>query len=141
MTPTDNDHAASDRYATGDRIRRSVLGDRYVNTMLRDWEPAEPLLDLITEFSWGTVWDRDGLSMKTRSLLNVGMLAALNRPAELRLHIGGALRNGCTAEELAEVALQSAVYAGIPVGIDTMKMIREEHDAATAENSPDQCGH
>ncbi|NHD18029.1 MULTISPECIES: carboxymuconolactone decarboxylase family protein [Actinopolyspora] len=120
---------SEDRFATGDRIRREVLGDQYVNTMLRGWEPARPLLEMITEFSWGTVWSREGVDRRTRSLLNVAMLAALNRPAELRLHIGGALRNGCTVEELAEVALQSAVYAGVPVGIDTMRLIREEADA------------
>nr|WP_246422569.1 carboxymuconolactone decarboxylase family protein [Nocardiopsis mwathae] len=101
--------------------------------MLRGWEPAKPLLDLITEFSWGTIWTREGLDLRTRSLLNVGMLAALNRPAELRLHVGGALRNGCTPEELAEVALQAAVYAGVPVGIDTMKIIREEAESFEAE--------
>ncbi|CAM3843406.1 carboxymuconolactone decarboxylase family protein [Nocardiopsis gilva] len=131
MERSEGDEA--DRYAAGDRIRRQVLGDQYVNTMLRGWEPAKPLLDLITEFSWGTVWTRDGLDLRTRSLLNVGILAALNRPAELRLHVGGALRNGCSAEELAEVALQAAVYAGVPVGIDTMKIIREEAESAEAE--------
>ncbi|WP_019853122.1 carboxymuconolactone decarboxylase family protein [Actinopolyspora mortivallis] len=135
MTAPDEGHTGQDRHATGDRIRRQVLGDRYVNTMLRGWEPAKPLLELITEFSWGTVWSRQGLDMRTRSLLNVGMLAALNRPAELRLHVGGALRNGCTVEELAEVALQSAVYAGVPVGIDTMKTIKEVADAVEAEET------
>ncbi|PRW64911.1 carboxymuconolactone decarboxylase family protein [Actinopolyspora mortivallis] len=135
MTTPDEGHVGEDRHATGDRIRRQVLGDRYVNTMLRGWDPAKPLLELITEFSWGTVWSREGLDMRTRSLLNVGMLAALNRPAELRLHVGGALRNGCTVEELAEVALQSAVYAGVPVGIDTMKTIKEVADAVEAEET------
>lgn len=126
---SDGERAEADRFDTGDRIRREVLGDQYVNTMLRGWDPAKPLLELITEFSWGTVWSRDGVDRRTRSLLNVAMLAVLNRPAELRLHIGGALRNGCTVEELAEVALQGAVYAGVPAGIDTMKLIREEADA------------
>ncbi|MEU8570495.1 carboxymuconolactone decarboxylase family protein [Streptomyces pathocidini] len=113
------------RHQTGDKIRRDVLGDTYVNTMLRDWPEAEPLLDLITEYSWGYVWDREGLDRRTRSLLLVALLTGLNRPAELKLHIGGALRNGVTPQELAEVALQCAVYAGAPAGIDTMKLVRQ----------------
>ncbi|MFI1966211.1 carboxymuconolactone decarboxylase family protein [Streptomyces pathocidini] len=113
------------RHQTGDKIRRDVLGDTYVNTMLRDWPEAEPLLDLITEYSWGFVWDREGLDRRTRSLLLVALLTGLNRPAELKLHIGGALRNGVTPQELAEVALQCAVYAGAPAGIDTMKLVRQ----------------
>ncbi|MFI0710864.1 carboxymuconolactone decarboxylase family protein [Streptomyces inhibens] len=125
-SPVSSPMPPSDRHAVGDTIRREVLGDEYVNTMLRDWDPAKPLLELITEYSWGFTWPREGLDRRTRSLLLVALLTGLNRPAELRLHIGGALRNGCTPEELAEVALQCAVYAGAPAGIDTMKMVRQE---------------
>ncbi|GHF47088.1 carboxymuconolactone decarboxylase family protein [Streptomyces morookaense] len=124
----------SERHAEGDKIRREVLGDEYVNTMLRDWDPAKPLLELVTEYSWGFTWSREGLDRRTRSLLLVALLTGLNRPAELKLHIGGALRNGCTPEELAEVALQCAVYAGAPAGIDTMKLIRQEVARFEEEN-------
>lgn len=114
-----------DLHAAGDSVRRQVLGDDYVNTMLQGWEPAKPLLKLITEFSWGTLWTRDTIDRRTRSLVTIAILSALGRKDELALHIAGALNNGCTIEELAEVALQSAVYAGVPTGIETMKLIRE----------------
>lgn len=126
----------SERHQNGDKVRREVLGDDYVNTMLRGWDPAKPLLELITEYSWGFLWTRDQLDRGTRSLITVAILAALNRPSELRLHVGGALRNGCTVEQLAEVALQGAVYAGIPAGIDAMKIIREEADALDGGAAP-----
>nr|WP_307850111.1 carboxymuconolactone decarboxylase family protein [Saccharopolyspora sp. HNM0986] len=126
-----------DRYRAGDRARREVLGDEYVNNMLRGWSPAAPLLELITEYSWGYLWNRDAVDRRARSLITVALLVALNRPRELELHVGGALRNGCTVEELAEVALQGAVYAGIPSGIDAMHVIRrvadEMHGSAQQE--------
>lgn len=114
----------TDRYLAGDAVRREVLGDHYVNTMLRGWKPAEPLLRLVTEFSWGSLWTRSAIDRRTRSLVTVAILSALGRKDELELHIDGALRNGCTIEELAEVAMQSAVYAGVPSGIEAMKLIR-----------------
>lgn len=135
---TGSPHTA--RHEAGDRVRREVLGDEYVNTMLRGFDPAKPLLDLITEYSWGFLWNREQLDLRTRSLVTVALLSGLNRPSELRLHIGGALRNGCTVEELAEVALQSAVYAGIPSGIDMMKLVRQEAEAALADGTGDTGG-
>jgi alkylhydroperoxidase/carboxymuconolactone decarboxylase family protein YurZ len=122
----------SERHRAGDQVRREILGDEYVNTMLHGWDPAKPLLELITEYSWGYLWIRDQLDKQTRSLITVALLTALNRPNELRLHVGGALTNGCSVEQLAEVALQGAVYAGIPAGIDAMKIIRQEVDATAA---------
>ncbi|MBF6043809.1 hypothetical protein GO001_01065 [Streptomyces sp. NRRL B-1677] len=119
---------AAERYAEGDRIRREVLGDAHVNSMLSDWPPAKPLLDLITEYPWGSVWAREGLDRRTRSLVNLALLTALNRPEELRLNVHGALRNGCSVEEMAEVALQCAAYAGAPAGIALMKAIHEVHE-------------
>lgn len=123
----------TERHQAGDRVRRDVLGDDYVNTMLRDFVPAQPLLELITEYSWGFLWNRDQIDKRMRSLITCAILSALNRPSELRLHVGGALRNGCTVDELAEVALQSAVYAGIPSGIDMMKIVRQEADVASGD--------
>lgn len=112
----------SDRKALGDRARREVLGDAYVDGA-RSSEFAAPLQELVTEFCWGGPWSRPGLSREIRSLLNIAILTALNRPHELRLHTQGALRNGCTSEELVEVLLQATVYAGIPAGVDAFKVV------------------
>ncbi len=117
--------SSSSRFDDGLAVRRKVLGDTYVEQALASAdELGAPLQKLVTEFCWGSVWTRGGLDHKTRSLLNVVMLASLNRPHELNLHLRGALRNGCTAEELREAILQVAVYAGIPAGIDAMRQLR-----------------
>jgi 4-carboxymuconolactone decarboxylase len=117
------------RYHEGMAIRRQVLGDSYVDTALAGGDPlGEPLQRLVTEYCWGSVWARGTLELRTRSLINVAMLAALNRPRELALHMGGALRNGCSPEELREVILQIAVYAGMPAGIEAMRTLREAID-------------
>ena len=81
--------------------------------------------DLTTEYCWGYVWGREGLDKKTRSLLNLAMISVLNRPHELKLHIAGALRNGVTREEIREVFLQVAIYAGVPAGVDSFRQARE----------------
>ncbi len=122
----------NDRKSTGDRMRREVLGDSYVDGAHRS-PFAAPLQELVTEFCWGGPWSRPGLPRHTRSLLNLAMMTALNRPHELKLHTTGALRNGCTPEEIAEVLLQAAVYAGIPAGVDAFKVaVRaiEEYEAS-----------
>src|ERR1700755_37246 len=77
--------------------------------------------DVTTEYCWGYVWTRPGLPKKTRSMLNLAMLAALNRSPELKLHVNGALNNGLTKEEIKEVFLQVAIYCGIPAGLDAFK--------------------
>lgn len=116
----------TDKYEAGLAIRRSVLGDDYVDQAVGNADSLNaPLQQLVTEYCWGTVWTREGLEKKTRSLLNIGMLAAMNRPHELSLHLGGALRNGCTKEEIREVILQIAVYAGVPAAIDAMHKFKE----------------
>lgn len=97
----------------GDRIRRQVLGDEYVDGVSVTWAGAAQLQDLVTRFVWGTVWNRPHFDQKTRSLLTVGILTALNRRHELQLHIGGALRNGCSVDDLIEVAIQCSVYCGM----------------------------
>jgi 4-carboxymuconolactone decarboxylase len=106
--------------------RRAVLGDEYVEQALANMDEfTRPLQELVTEMCWGTIWTRPGLAPKQRSLLNIGLLAALNRPNELRLHVRGALRTGCTREEIQEVLLQVAVYCGIPAGVDSFRVAAE----------------
>jgi 4-carboxymuconolactone decarboxylase len=80
------------------------------------------LQQFLTEHAWGAVWVREGLSLKTRSMLNLAMLTALNRPNELKLHIRGAINNGVTQEEMREIFLQAAVYCGAPAGLDSFKV-------------------
>ena len=84
-----------------------------------------PLQEYITKYAWGDVWRRPGLDRRSRSILNIGMLTALNRPAELKLHLRGALRNGVTREEIRECLLQSAVYCGAPAALDAFRTARE----------------
>ncbi|MGE2730659.1 carboxymuconolactone decarboxylase family protein [Mycolicibacterium vaccae] len=113
-------------YETGRAIRRAVLGAEYVDraTAQAD-EFSAPLQDLVTEYCWGAVWGREGLTRQTRSMLNLAMLAVLNRPHELRTHLRGALNNGVTREEIREVLLQVGVYAGIPAAVDSFRVARE----------------
>src|SRR5690242_3356841 len=99
----------------GLEIRRQVLGDSYVGqAQARVDEFTRPFQDLLNGYCWGEIWGRPGLSRKVRSLLNLAMVTALNRPEELRLHLRGALRNGVTREEIGEVPLQTAVCCGVP---------------------------
>jgi 4-carboxymuconolactone decarboxylase len=115
------------RQAHGDELRRAVLGDEYVQqSSKRATEFTAPLQELVTEYCWGAVWGRPGLGLKTRSLLNLAMLTALNRPHELRLHVRGALNNGCTREEIRETLLQAAVYCGIPAALDAFRNAADE---------------
>ncbi len=116
----------SKRYEEGLAVRREVLGNAYVDKSLADADVlTEPLQELVTEYCWGAVWTRPGLPRKTRSLINLAMLTALNRPHEVRLHLRGALRNGCTKQEIIEVLLQSAIYCGVPAAIDSVRIARE----------------
>lgn len=117
---------SNDKYDEGLEIRRSVLGSEYVdNAIASADEFNQPMQELVTEVAWGTIWSRPGLPRKTRSLLNLAMLSALNRPHELKLHIRGALNNGVTKEEMQEVFLQVAVYCGAPAAIDAFRTARE----------------
>jgi len=116
----------SKRYEEGLAVRREVLGRDYVDQALAQAdELSRPLQDLITEYCWGEVWTRPGLPRKTRSLLNLAMLTALNRPHEVRLHLRGALRNGCSREEIIEALLQTAIYCGVPAAVDSVRLARE----------------
>ena len=114
------------RFKAGLAVRRAVLGDAYVDKSLANADAfMAPIQQLITENAWGTVWTRDGLDRKTRSMLNLAMLTALNRPNELKLHLKGALNNGVTKEEICEIFLQAAVYCGAPAGLDSFKIAQQ----------------
>lgn len=113
-------------YETGLGIRTDVLGKDYVENALRTADDFnQPFQELVTEYCWGAVWGRDGLSRKTRSMLNLAMIGVLNRPHELRAHVAGALRNGVSKDEIREVFMQLAIYAGVPAGVDAFRVARE----------------
>jgi 4-carboxymuconolactone decarboxylase len=119
------------RYDAGMKVRREVLGDAHVDRSLAATdETTRPLQDLVGEYGWGAIWTRPGLDRKTRSLINIGMLTALNRPHELEVHLKGALNNGCSREEIVEVVLQTAIYCGMPAALDSMRRAKAAFDAA-----------
>jgi 4-carboxymuconolactone decarboxylase len=110
----------------GLEIRKAVLGEAYVNNALKNVDSFnEPLQDLLNEYCWGTVWGREELPRKTRSMLNIAMISILNRPHELRAHLKGALTNGVTREEIREILLQVAIYGGMPAAVDSFRIARE----------------
>ena len=114
------------RFEEGLAVRREVLGAEYVDKSIAEADDfTKPLQELVTEYCWGEVWTRPGLERKTRSLLNLAMLTALNRPHEVRLHLRGAIRNGCTKQEVMEVFLQAAIYCGVPAAIDSFRIAKE----------------
>jgi 4-carboxymuconolactone decarboxylase len=114
------------RLEQGMEVRREVLGAEHVErSMANASEFGRPIQDLVTEYCWGAVWSRPGLDRRTRSLINLGMLTALNRRHELRVHVRGALNNGVTREEILETLLQAAVYCGVPAGMDAFRAAEE----------------
>ncbi len=126
---------ASDLYEKGMKLRRAVLGDDYVDRSLASIDDFNrEFQQMVTEHAWGAIWARPGLSKKQRSLLNLGMLAALNRPEEFELHFRGALKNGCTIEELKETLLQIAVYCGMPAGVSAFRVARKVLNEGKATN-------
>jgi 4-carboxymuconolactone decarboxylase len=107
-------------------VRRAVLGEAYVNNAMKNVDDFnQPMQDLLNEYCWGTVWGREGLPRKTRSMLNLAMISILNRPHELRAHLRGALNNGLTKAEISEIFLQVAIYAGVPAAVDAFRVARE----------------
>ena len=117
---------STERFEAGLAVRREVLGAEYVDRALAGADSFnQDFQELATEFCWGGTWARGVLDRKTRSILNLGMLSALNRPEEFKLHFRGALTNGCTLDELREVLLQIAVYCGIPAGVEAFRLARE----------------
>ncbi len=122
---------STDRAKTGLDNRRRVLGADYVDEVLgRSDDFDREFQQLVTEYCWGTVWAGSALTDKQRSLNNLCLMAAMNRPAEFRLHLSGALRNGCTREEIRETLIQIAVYVGIPAGVDAFRLARSVFDEA-----------
>jgi 4-carboxymuconolactone decarboxylase len=131
------DTVENSRLTQGLEIRRQVLGADYVNKSIASaTEFTRPLQDLVTEYCWGAVWARPGLDRKTRSLLNVAMLTALNHQAELGLHVRGALRNGCSDSEIQEVLLQAAVYCGMPAALDAFRTAQAALAQGAADDAP-----
>jgi len=124
------------KFDDGLAVRREVLGAEYVDRALAAADDFNrPIQELSTEYCWGAVWARPGLSRRERSILNLGMISALNRPHELKLHVKAARTNGLTNDEIMEAMLQVAVYCGMPAGLDSTRIAREacaEVDSASA---------
>lgn len=121
-------------FKQGLEVRREVLGREYVDKSV---EGADDFMagfqKMVTEWCWGAVWTRPGLERRTRSMLNLAMLTALNRPHEIRMHVRGALTNGVTVQEIQEILLQACVYCGVPAALDAFKVAKEVIDGWEAE--------
>ena len=121
-------------YERGLEVRREVLGADHVDRSLQNAsEFTRPMQELVTEYCWGAVWSRDGLDRRTRSLLNLAMLTALNRGHELAVHVRGAITNGCTKDEIRETLLQAAVYCGMPAGLESFRVAEGVLEETSAE--------
>ena len=115
-----------DQFDRGLAVRKEVLGAEYVDAAIKGADDfTRDLQNLVTEYAWGEIWSRPGLSRRDRSLLNLAMLTALNRPHEFRLHVRGAIHNGVTKDEIKEVLLQTAVYCGAPAAIDSFRSAKD----------------
>jgi 4-carboxymuconolactone decarboxylase len=131
------------RLEEGTRVRVEVLGEEHVQRSLeRASEFTRPMQEFATEYCWGAVWSRPGLARRERSLINLGMLAALGRSHELAVHVRGAVRNGCTQEEIQETLLQAAAYAGVPAGMEAFRVAEatleqlQREQAARSDGKP-----
>jgi 4-carboxymuconolactone decarboxylase len=114
------------RYDAGLKTRREVLGAEYVDKAIAAQDEFNrPLQELLNTYCWNDVWNRPGLPRKTRSMLNLAMLSALNKPHELKLHLNGALNNGLTKQDIQEVFLQVAIYCGVPAAVESFRIARE----------------
>ena len=121
-------------YDKGLAIRKAVLGDAYVERALaRADDFNKPLQDLVTEYCWGAVWGREGLSRRDRSMINLAMISILNRAHELKAHVKGALTNGLSKEEISEVMLQVAIYGGVPCAVDSFRIANEAFGELASE--------
>jgi 4-carboxymuconolactone decarboxylase len=113
-------------FAEGLATRKAVLGNEYVEASLNSADEfSMPMQILVTEVCWGKIWNRPGLDRKQRSLVNLGMITALNRPHELKVHVRGAINNGLTKAEIQEVFLQTAIYCGAPAALESFRLARE----------------
>lgn len=126
MSSKSGNETIDDMFARGLALRRQVLGPEYVDKSIANAnEFMSAFQRITTEWCWGYAWGRDTLELKTRSMLNLAMLTALNRAAEIKLHVRGAVNNGVTAEEIREVLLHATIYCGIPAGLDAFKAANE----------------
>jgi len=115
-----------DAFEKGLKTRREVLGSEYVDTSLQNaGEFNMPMQELVTEFAWDAIWNRPGLDRRSRSMINLAMLTALNRPHELKLHLRGAINNGLSKDEIREILMQTAIYCGVPAAIDSFRCAKE----------------
>ena len=122
------------RFKKGLEVRREVLGAEYVDKSVQNAPDfMVPMQKMTTEWCWGETWTRGVLDRKTRSMLNLAMLTALNRPNEIRLHVRGALNNGLTVEEIQEVLTHTCIYCGVPAALDAFKIAKEVIDQVEAE--------
>ena len=110
----------------GLEVRKAVLGEAYVNNALKNVDDVNlPFQEMLNEYCWGTVWGREELPRKTRSMLNIAMIAILNRQHEFRAHLKGALTNGVSRDEIREILMQVAIYGGMPAAVDSFRIARE----------------
>jgi 4-carboxymuconolactone decarboxylase len=125
----------SDMYEKGLAIRKSVLGAEYVDRAIAGADDfTRPIQELVTKYCWGEVWGRETLSRRDRSLLNIAMISALNRPHELKLHVKGALTNGVSRDEIREVLMQVAIYCGVPAAVDSTRIAKEAFSEVDAKS-------
>lgn len=126
----------TDQFRKGLAVRREVLGAAYVDKSVQQAPDfMKPMQKITTEWCWGEVWTRPGLDRKTRSMLNLAMLTALNRPNEIRLHVRGAINNGVSTAEMQEVLLQACIYCGVPAALDAFKVALEVIQQVEAEQA------
>jgi 4-carboxymuconolactone decarboxylase len=110
----------------GLEVRKAVLGEAYVNNALKNVDDFNrPFQEMLNEYCWGTVWGREELPRKTRSMLNIAMIAILNRQHEFRAHLKGALTNGVSRDDIREILMQVAIYGGMPAAVDSFRIARE----------------
>jgi 4-carboxymuconolactone decarboxylase len=124
-------------FENGLQARRKVLGDDYVDRALSGLDAFNAeFQQLVTEYCWGTVWTRTTLDDRQRSLINLAMIAGLNRGDEFKTHVRGALRNGCTVEQIRDTLMQVAIYCGIPAGVEAFRLARQVFNAEGVTPSP-----
>jgi 4-carboxymuconolactone decarboxylase len=129
----------NETYEAGLGIRREVIGAEYVERSLNSaTDFTRPIQELVTEYCWGTVWSREGLGRRERSMINLAMLTALNRGHEFSVHVRGALRNGVSVDEIREVLLQTAIYVGVPAALESFRLAAEAISAYEAETAAER---
>jgi 4-carboxymuconolactone decarboxylase len=129
----------SETYQVGLGMRRQVLGAEHVDRSLGNVSDfARPMQEFVTEYCWGAIWSRGGLPLRTRSLLNLVMLTALNRSHELAVHVRGAVRNGVTEQEIQEALLQTAIYVGVPAALESFRVAEKVLQELRSDENADE---